>query len=72
MRFKRPDGRTLPQTLARLTGHHRELARSNIERGLALTDETAPPIIYGDRLDLHAVVDDIAETDPRLALRAFP
>jgi hypothetical protein len=72
VRFKHPDGRTLPQTLPRLSGHHQELARSNIERGLALTDETAPPIIYGDRLDLHAVVDDIAETDPRLALQAFP
>jgi hypothetical protein len=28
---------------------------------------TAPPIIYGDRFDLHAAVDDLAETDPRLA-----
>jgi Domain of unknown function (DUF222)/HNH endonuclease len=67
LRFNRPNGRTLPQTLPRLAGEHRELARSNTGHGLDLTDETAVPNIYGDRLDLHWVVDNLAETDPRLS-----
>jgi Domain of unknown function (DUF222)/HNH endonuclease len=72
LRFKRPRGQPLPQAPGHHTGHPRQLERQNQHHGLHPSPETAPPIIYGDRFDLHAVVDDLAETDPRLAPTPAP
>ena len=48
-------------------GEQHELQHHNREHGLDLTDQTCVPHIYpGDRLDLHWVVDNLAETDSRL------
>lgn len=67
LHFRRPDGRLVPNAPARHVGQREELEHRNRRRGLDLTDETCVPEIVDDRFDLHAVVDDLAETDHRLA-----
>jgi Domain of unknown function (DUF222)/HNH endonuclease len=65
--FRRPDGRALPTVTAHRRGDPEELQGRNTEDGLDLTDQTCVPHIYpGDKLDLHWVVDGLAETDSRL------
>ena len=70
LRFRRPDGRLVPTAPARQVGQREELEHRNCRQGLDLTDKTCVPEIFDYRFDLHAVVDDLAETDPRLALSA--
>jgi Domain of unknown function (DUF222)/HNH endonuclease len=67
LRFRRPDGSFMPTVTSDRIGQADELRVRNREEGLDLTDETCVPCIYGDRLDLHWVVDNLAETDSRLA-----
>ena len=67
LRFRRPDGQPVPATPPRSTGEAHELQRRNRDRGLDLTDQTCVPRIYPDKLDLHWVVDGLAEADSRLA-----
>jgi Domain of unknown function (DUF222)/HNH endonuclease len=66
VRFCRPDGRLVPAAPPQPDGEHGELQRRNRDLGLALTDQTCVPCIYPDRLDLHWVVDNLAEDDSRL------
>jgi hypothetical protein len=66
LRFKRPDGRPVPAAPPRPPGDRHELQRTNTAHRLQLTDQTCRPRVYPDRLDLHWVVDNLAETDSRL------
>jgi Domain of unknown function (DUF222)/HNH endonuclease len=69
LRFHRPDGRALPAVPSRPAVEADELLSDNTQRGLELTDQTCVPRIYpGDKLDLHWQVDNLAETDGRLAM----
>jgi Domain of unknown function (DUF222)/HNH endonuclease len=65
LRFRRPDGRLVPTAPARPSGEQTEVRRRNGDRGLNVTHETCVPEIYGDRLDLHWVVDELIESDRR-------
>jgi hypothetical protein len=67
LRFHRPDGIALPTTLPPISGQLGELQRANTDHGLDLTDRTCRPHVYPDRLDLHWIVDNLAETDGRLS-----
>jgi hypothetical protein len=67
LHFHRPDGIALPTTLPPITGQLGELRRANTDHGLDLTDQTCRPHVYPDRLDLHWIVDNLAETDGRLS-----
>jgi Domain of unknown function (DUF222)/HNH endonuclease len=71
LRFRRPDGHTVPPARPRPAGEHGELARRHIRLDIDLTDQTCVPHIYpGDKLDLHWQVDNLAETDSRLTAAA--
>jgi Domain of unknown function (DUF222) len=67
LRFRRRDGQAVPAAPQRATGESGELQRRNRAHGLDLTEQTCVPHIYaGDKLDLHWVVDGLAEGDSRL------
>jgi Domain of unknown function (DUF222)/HNH endonuclease len=67
LRFRRPDGRAIPAAPPRPAGERRQVLRRNGQGGLELTDQTCVPRIYsGEQLDVHWVVDNLAETDSRL------
>jgi Domain of unknown function (DUF222)/HNH endonuclease len=72
LRFRRPDGRPVPAVPPRPPGDPDRLESRNREHNLDLTATTCIPRLYPDRLDLHWVVDNLAETDSRLTEPAAP
>jgi Domain of unknown function (DUF222)/HNH endonuclease len=65
LRFRRPDGRLVPTAPPRPDGQATEVQRRNGDHGLNITQDTCVPEIFGDRLDLHWVVDELIENDSR-------
>jgi hypothetical protein len=74
LRFRRPDGRTVPSLPRRARGEGREVPRRNRRADIQIDPETCVPRWYGDRLALALVVDGLSDRDPRLnpALEASP
>jgi hypothetical protein len=67
LRFRRPDGRAIPRTPPRPSGHPDQLQQHSRQHRLDISAETCVPIIYpGDRLDLDWQISCLAEGDPRL------
>ena len=66
LRFRRPDGKLIPNAPYRPRGAERELIRAHRSAGLAVNEETCVPTIYGDRFRLPWIVDGLAEADDRL------
>ncbi len=66
LRFHRPDGREIPVVPTRRRGDHDALVHRHRHRRVPIDAGTAVSGWNGDRLDLHATTDALAQADRRL------
>jgi hypothetical protein len=73
VRFHRPDGEPVPAAPAIPEGEAAGLPRLHTGAGVTIDDTTCVPRVHDIRMDLHWIVDLLAEADPQLrALDAPP
>jgi hypothetical protein len=73
VRFHRPDGQPVPAAPAIPEGEAAGLPRLHKGAGVTIDDTTCVPRVHDLRMDLHWIVDLLAEADPQLrALDAPP
>jgi Domain of unknown function (DUF222)/HNH endonuclease len=73
VRFRRPDGQPVPAAPATPQGETAALPRLHEAGGVTVDDMTCVPCVHSQRMDLHWIVDLLAEADPQLrALDAPP
>jgi hypothetical protein len=73
VRFRRPDGQAVPAAPATPEGEAAALPRLHKAAGVTVDDMTCVPCVHSQRMDLHWIVDLLAEADPQLrALDAPP
>jgi hypothetical protein len=73
VRFRRPDGQPVPAAPATPEGEAATLTRLHQAAALTIDDTTCVPCVHSQRMDLHWIVDLLAEADPQLrALDAPP
>jgi hypothetical protein len=73
VRFRRPDGQAVPAAPGSPEGEATALPRLHKAAGVTVDDLTCVPCVHSQRMDLHWIVDLLAEADPQLrALDAPP
>jgi len=73
VRFRRPDGQAVPCVPSAPHGETAALPRLHRAVGVTIDDVTCVPCVHSERMQLHWIVDGLAEADPRLkALDAPP
>jgi hypothetical protein len=73
VRFRRPDGQAVPAAPSPPRGEAAAVPRVNGAAGVTVDDTTCVPCVHSERMDLHWIVDGLAEADPQLrALDALP
>jgi Domain of unknown function (DUF222)/HNH endonuclease len=66
VRFHRPDGQPVPAAPAIPEGEAAAMPRLHKEAGVTIDDTTCVPRVHDLRMDLHWIVDLLAEADPKL------
>jgi hypothetical protein len=66
VRFRRPDGQAVPCVPSAPHGEAAALTRLHRAAGVAVDDVTCVPCVHSERMQLHWIVDGLAEADPRL------
>jgi hypothetical protein len=66
VRFRRPDGQAVPSVPSAPHGEATQLPRLHRAAGVTVDDTTCVPCVHSERMQLHWVVDGLAEADPRL------
>jgi hypothetical protein len=66
VRFHRPDGQPVPAAPATPEGEAPALPRLHRAAALTIDDTTCVPCVHSQRMDLHWIVDLLAEVDPQL------
>jgi Domain of unknown function (DUF222)/HNH endonuclease len=64
--FRRPDGQAVPSVSSAPQGEATALPHLHRAAGVAVDDTTCVPCVHSERMQLHWVVDGLAEADPRL------
>jgi Domain of unknown function (DUF222)/HNH endonuclease len=64
--FRRPDGRAVPAAPARPHGRAQALVSQHRQDGLEIGQATCVPRVERERMQLHWIVDGLAEADARL------
>jgi uncharacterized protein DUF222/HNH endonuclease len=73
VRFRRPDGQAVPVAPSPPQGETAAVPGVNEAAGVTVDDTTCVPCVHSERMDLHWIVDGLAEADPQLrALDAPP
>jgi Domain of unknown function (DUF222)/HNH endonuclease len=66
VRFRRPDGQAVPATPRAPEGEAAALPRLHQAAGVTVDDTTCVPCVHSERMQLHWIVDGLAEADPQL------
>jgi hypothetical protein len=66
VRFRRPDGRAVPAAPGAPQGEAVAVPRLNGTAGVTVDDTTCVPRVHSERMQLHWILDGLAEADPRL------